>query len=107
MAVTIDPLNENNPLLIKDSVVCMVNSNQQDVKLLAYGQDVHLFKGEIFETQTWINDKPYLIVNSAALDSNEMLTIEPGTQIFLTHNSSLIVWGKIQAFGTYENPIIF
>ncbi len=107
VAVTIDPLDASSPMIIKDSVICRLKSNRQDVKLIAYGQDVHLLNGEIFETQTWINDKPYLIVNSAALDSNEILTIEPGTQIFLTHNSSLIVWGKIQAFGTYENPIIF
>ena len=105
--VTIDPLNENNPLLIKDSVICRVNSNQQDVKLQAYGQDVHLFNGEIFETQTWTKEKPYLIVNSAAIDSNEVLTIEAGTHVYLTNNSSLIVWGRLEATGTLEEPIIF
>ena len=105
--VTIDPLNENNPLLIKDSVVCTVNSNQQDVKLLAYGLDVHLFKSEIFQTQTWTSEKPYLIVDNAAIDSNEVLTIEPGTHVYLTPNSSLIVWGRLEARGTYDNPIVF
>ncbi len=104
---TIDPLDANNPLLIKDSVVCVVNSNQQDVKLMAYGQDVHLFKNEIFQTQTWTNEKPYLIVNNAAIDSNEVLTIEPGTHIYLTNNSSLIVWGRLEAIGTHGEPIVF
>lgn len=105
--VTIDPLNENNPLLIKDSVVCQINNNQQDVKLIAYGQDVHLFNNEIFQTQTWTNEKPYLIVNNAAIDSNEVLTIEPGAHIYLTYNSSLIVWGRLEAIGTLDDPIIF
>jgi len=105
--VTIDPLNENNPMLIKDSIVCILNNNQQDVKLLAYGQDVVLFNNEIFQTQTWTNEKPYLIVNSAAIDSNEVLTIEPGAHIYLTPNSSLIVWGHIEAFGTLDEPIVF
>ena len=105
--VTIDPLNENNPLLIKDSVICTINGNQQDVKLLAYGQDVHLFRNEIFQSQTWTGEKPYLIVNNAAIDSNELLTIEPGTHVYLTPNSSLIVWGRIEAHGTVDNPIVF
>jgi hypothetical protein len=105
--VTIDPLNENNPLLIKDSVVCILNNNQQDVKLIAYGQDAVVFNNEIFQTQTWTSEKPYLIVNNAAIDSNEVLTIEPGAHIYLTEQSSLIVWGHVEALGTLEEPIIF
>ena len=105
--VTIDPLDENNPLLIKDSIIFSASSMLQDVKLIAYGQDVHLLDGEVFETQTWTGDKPYLIVNSAALDSNEVLTIDPGAHIYLTPASSLIIWGRMEAKGTYENPIVF
>mgnify|MGYP000931834073 CR=1 FL=1 len=105
--VTIDPLNTNNPLLIKDSVIFDLNSRQQDVKLIAYGQDVILFRNEVFRSQSWTSDKPYLIVDNAALDFDETLTIGPGTKIFLTPNSSLLVWGTIQAAGTYENPIVF
>ncbi|MBN1952129.1 MAG: right-handed parallel beta-helix repeat-containing protein [Bacteroidales bacterium] len=105
--LTIDPLDESNPVLIKDSVVFETKSGLQDVKLLAYGQDVHVFNGEIFKTQTWTKEKPYLIVNSAALDTNEVLTIEPGTKIYLTSTSSLLIWGQIQAHGTYDEPIIF
>lgn len=105
--VTIDPLDENSPLLIKDSVIFEINSNTQDVKLIAYGQDVNIFNGEIFETQTWTSEKPYLITNSAALDSNEVLTIEEGTHIYLTSKSNLIIWGRVEAQGTFENPIVF
>lgn len=104
---TIDPLDASNPILIKDSVVFESRSDQQDVKLIAYGQDVHVFNGEIFDSQTWTNEKPYLIVNSAAIDSNEILTIDPGARVYLTSTSSLIVWGRIEATGTAEDPIIF
>jgi len=105
--VTIDPLDADNPMLIKDSIVFSTVSGEQDVKLLAYGQDVHVFNGEIFKSQTWTGDKPYLIINSAAVDSNELLTIEPGTNIYLTSTSSLLVWGRIEAIGTEEDPIVF
>lgn len=105
--VTIDPLDANSPLIVKDSVICMTNGNFQDVKLIAYGQDVHLFRNEIIKTQTWTSDKPYLIIDNIAIDSTEVLSIEPGTIIFLNNYSSLLVWGRLEAIGTYENPILF
>ena len=41
--VTIDPLNSNNPLIVKDSIVFMTNGNMQDIKLVAWGQDAYYF----------------------------------------------------------------
>ena len=105
--VTIDPLSSNSPMLINDSVVCLTNGNMQNIKLVAFGQDVNLFKNKIFKTQTWTSQKPYLIYNNAAIDSNEVLTIEAGTKIFFNNNSSLLVWGRVEAKGTLENPIVF
>lgn len=105
--VTIDPLNENNPMLVKDSVICVTNGNEQNVKLIAYGQDVVLYRSELIQTETWTNEKPYLILYGVALDSNEVLSIEPGTQIFLHNNASLEIRGRLDAIGTLEEPIIF
>jgi hypothetical protein len=106
-AITVDPLNENNPVVIKDSVVCITNNKEQDVKFIAYGQDVHIYRQKIFKTETWTPDKPYLIESYAVIDSNETLTIEAGTRIYLTNNSSLYVWGKLLANGTADAPIYF
>ncbi len=105
--VTIDPLNANSPLVVKDSVICLTNGNMQDIKLIAYGQDVNLFRNEIIKSQTWTSEKPYLIVENMAIDSFEVLTIEPGTIVYLHNYSSLIVWGRLEARGTLENPILF
>jgi hypothetical protein len=105
--VTIDPLNSNSPLIVCDSVICITNGNEQNVKLLSYGQDVHLLSNETINTQTWTADKPYLIAKSIALDSGQVLTIEPGTHIFLNYNQALFIYGKLIAKGTYENPIVF
>jgi hypothetical protein len=105
--VTIDPLNSNSPLLVTDSVVCITNGNQQNVKLVSYGQDINLFSNEIIKSQTWTAEKPYLIFKNVKLDSGEVLTIEPGVQIFLLSYSSLLIYGKLEAKGTYDNPIIF
>jgi hypothetical protein len=107
IAVTVDPTNSDNPIIIKDSVIFNMNGDFQDVKLIAYGQDVHLIKGQIIETQTWTNNKPYLIYNSMAVDTGQILTIEAGTKIYFHRNSSMIVWGQLVVNGEYENPVIF
>jgi hypothetical protein len=107
IAVTVDPTNVNNPVVIKDSIVFNTQGALQDVKLIAYGQDVHLINGDIIGTQTWINDKPYLIYNSMAVDTGQILTIDEGTQIFLHRNSSMIIWGTLLVNGTTEKPVVF
>jgi hypothetical protein len=107
IAVTIDPTNVNSPMIIKDSVLFNTNGFLQDVKLIAYGQDVHLINSSVIETQTWTNDKPYLIYNFIAVDTGQTLTIEAGTQVFFHRNSSMIIWGRLLVNGTWENPVLF
>ena len=104
---TIDPLDANNPLVIKDSIIFKTNNNYQDIKLIAFGQDVNLINRQFLKTQTWTNEKPYLIIYGAAIDKNEILTIEPGTRVFMHNYASLQVRGKLDAIGTLEEPIIF
>jgi hypothetical protein len=107
VAVTIDPLDSDNPLVVKDSVLFDLNGTIRDVKLIAYGQDVNLINGEIIETATWTRNKPYLIYNSMAVDTGSTLTVEAGTQVYFHRNSSLIVWGKILVNGTVDDPVVF
>jgi len=107
IAVTIDPLNSDNPLVVKDSVLFDLEGNIQDVKLIAYGQDVHLINGMIVRSETWTRNKPYLIYNSMAVDTGCTLTIEAGTQVYLHRNSSVIVWGTLHVNGTAEDPVVF
>jgi hypothetical protein len=104
--VTIDPLGINNPLIVKDSVMFLTNGTYQNIKLIAFGQDVHLIDGKIIETTTWKADKPYLIYNSMAVDTGHTLTVEPGVQVFLHDRSSLVVWGRILILGTLDKPVI-
>jgi hypothetical protein len=105
--VTIDPLGVNNPLIVKDSLIFITNRTYQDVKLIAYGQDIHLIDGEIIKTATWSADKPYLIIHSMAVDTGQTLTIGAGTHIFLHNQSSMVIWGKLLVNGTKEAPVIF
>ncbi|MDP2339119.1 MAG: right-handed parallel beta-helix repeat-containing protein [Bacteroidota bacterium] len=103
--VTIDPSGQNLPLVVKDSIEFVTNSNRQDVDLVAWGQDFKLIRREILKNTTWTNEKPYLVYNYAYVDSNATLTIQPGTKIYFHKYAGLYVKGKVLAKGTVENPI--
>ncbi len=105
--VTLDPVNDILPLIVRDSVIIVANGNVNNVKLIAFGQDVHLIDGEVLETQTWVNDKPYLIYNSMGVDTGAVLTIEEGVKVYLHDYSGIYVWGQLLVEGTPENPVIF
>lgn len=105
--LTVDPSDDNAPFVVQDSIVFETNGQQQDVDLVAYGQNVHLINGESLATQTWTNDKPYLIYNSMLVDSAQTLTIEAGTQLYFHRGSRLYVLGSLQVNGTQQEPVVF
>lgn len=105
--VTIDPTGQNLPMVVHDSIVFNVNGNSQDVDLIAFGQDFHLFNGAVIKSQHWTNDKPYLIYNNAVVDSLGTLTIDPGCRVYFHNRSSLFVKGTLNVNGTYEEPVSF
>lgn len=104
--VTLDPNNVDSILVIHDSILFNTNGNLQDVNLVAWGQDMHLFRQDTIGTTTWVNDKPYLILDYLILDSLETLTIEEGVRIHLHRNAALIFKGTLKARGSLEDPIV-
>jgi len=104
--VTLDPNNMDSILRIQDSIVFLTNGNVQDVDLVAWGQDVHLLRAETLQTTTWINDKPYLILDYLLVDSLQTLTLEEGVRIHMHRNAWLFVQGTLIANGTLEQPIV-
>lgn len=105
--VTVDPNGQNLPLVVKDSIEFITNANPQDVDLVAWGQDFNLINKEIVKNTTWTSEKPYLVYNNAYVDSNAVLTINPGTRIYFHKDAGLYVKGKVLAKGTIDNPISF
>jgi len=105
--VTIDPTNQNLPMVVKDSIVFSLNNNIQDVNLVSWGQDVHILNSQIIQTETWINDKPYLIYNYLFIDTASTLTIEAGVKLHFHNQSRMYVAGTMISNGTFESPVIF
>ena len=99
-------INTNqDALLEQDSIVFIINDNFQDIKLLAWGQDVHLINGQYINNQVWQNDKPYLIYNSMLVEENQKLTIQEGCKIYFHRGSSMYIAGTLEINGSFENPV--
>ena len=105
--VTIDPQNSDLPLVVLDSIQFTTNGNVQNVKLQAFGQDVHFYNDSLIGDAHWMNDKPYLIYNSVMVDTLCTLDIDAGVQIYFHNNSSLIVEGRLHVNGTKDEPVVF
>ena len=104
----IDTGNQNNPFLVKDSIIFETGSPQKDIKLIAWGQDANYLKDSILSgDQIWENDKPYVLLGSVLVDSTCTLTIDPGTQIYSGFNSTLFIQGSLIVNGNSENKVIF
>lgn len=103
--VRINP--STNDLLERDSVCFSVNGNIQHVKLLAFGQNVHLLSDQVIETQTWTSEKPYLIYKTIMVGAQQTLTIKEGTRLYFHRGASLIVAGRLLVQGTKAAPVIF
>ncbi len=103
--VLIDPAHSN--LIEEDSLVFNTNGNRQRVVLTAFGMDVHLIKHSLIETQTWSNDKPYLIYDTLQVAQNATLTISQGVHVYSHRNALLQVLGTLKVNGTKDEPVIF
>lgn len=106
--VTVDPNNSNSPLFVSDSIVFTTNGNVQDVKLVAWGQDVHLMNAKELGVNTFfLADKPYLIYDYLYVKPDIELSISAGAKLHFHNNAHLIVAGTLKVDGEFENPVVF
>lgn len=106
--LTVDPNNQNSPLVVADSIIFNTNGNLQDVKLVAWGQDVNLLNAKTLESSTtFTSEKPYLIYNYLYVKPDVELRIPAGTKLYFHNNSHLVVAGTLFVDGEFENPVTF
>ncbi|MEO8069646.1 MAG: hypothetical protein ABI599_18255 [Flavobacteriales bacterium] len=122
----------NDPFIFEDHILFNTNGADQQVLLLAWGQDAHFHYPDQFiqgfpafsyvvggfdgggnqicgEVETWTNDKPHVIYGYAVVDSCNKLEIQPGTKVYFHGGGGLWVYrgGWIEALGTTDDPIVF
>ena len=107
--VTIDPNNGTTPLVVEDKVQFLTNGNTQEVVLNAWGQDAYFHVSEIISSATtWANDKPHVIYNYCAVDSNVTLNIPGGTNIYGHSEATFLIYkGALNCNGSLGNPVTF
>jgi hypothetical protein len=105
--VTINPNDQNSPVLITDSIGFLTNGNEQFVQLTAIGQDVILFKNKtVFSDSTLTADKPFLIFGNLTVNENITLTIAQGCKLYFHAKSGVEVYGNLNVSGTLHDPVL-
>lgn len=105
--VTVDPNAEALPYVIEDSLIFFTNGNEQQVKLIAWGQNAHFHYGETLCDTVWNDDLPHVIIGSVLVDSLCQLTITEGTDIYMHGGSYFFVLGSLKVYGTKDAPVTF
>ena len=101
----IDP--NRDEMVETDSIIFNTGKAFNDVKLVAFGQDVNLIAGQTIDTETWTSEKPYLIYDYVHLSEGHTLTIEAGTCIYFHYGTSMLIDGTLIAQGNVNQPITF
>lgn len=106
-AVTIDPTNENNPFVVDDDLVVTLNGQDFSMPIMAWGQNAHYIIDSVLTTQTWLTDKPYVIVHNALVKEGNTLTIPAGVRVYMHRDSRLYVAGTLRINGTATDSVTF
>jgi len=106
--VNVDPHDEDNPILIEDSIRFMLESGvTQYLYLRAYGQDVIIMRAQNITQDTSLSpQRPYLIYDSLCVSKDAVLTLTAGTRLYFHNNASLMVHGSLVCNGTLEAPVM-
>lgn len=100
----IDPLGQDNPLIINDELLFSYNGNQTVLRLSAIGQDVTVLRKADYHTmQRLTAKKPYLVLDTLVYRMN--LNIDAGATIYMHNNAAIFALGNVSAQGTLEHPI--
>ena len=130
--VTIDPNDDNAPFFEPDQLIFNTNGNESVVKLCAYGQNANYIIGKqtlyktigdhtyafrncclitdsVHKEAHWTSERPYVIYNTAFIDSDGTLMIDPGTRIYFHGGAGLWAWsgGQLVVNGIREEPVVF
>lgn len=97
--------NRHIKLLLKAKCDNITSGMEQRVVLVA--NNMVEIGGVISENTTLTADQVYYVANDLAIMEGATLTIEPGTRLEFAADKSLSSFGKLQAKGTPEKPIIF
>lgn len=105
-------IDQNNdpsarPLIVRDSISFFTNTNEQNIQLVAWGQDANYFRNDTLACNTvWDNiDKPYVVYGYAYVPKGCNLTIKKGVKVNFAPYSWLYVEGTLKIEGTKDEKV--
>ncbi len=121
--VTVNPNDMSNPFVVEDDIQFLTNTNEQNVKLVSWGQNANYIVADTYvggfpkfkvvadslETVHWTSEKPYVVYGYALINSYGELIIDEGTKVYFHENSGLWAYsdGLLKVYGTTDNPVYF
>jgi hypothetical protein len=104
VSVIIDQSANNLPFIVQDSIQIEYNGADRLVQLEAWGQNAHFLRGKkVSSDEIWINDLPYVILDSLNIEPDKTLTLEKGCRIYVHANAPIIVNGTLQVNGQKDS----
>ncbi len=111
---TIAAEDSNDEMLYEDKLLFDPNGTKQHVNLITLVKDAHFIFSDteediIIKQKTFTNEKPYVIYGNAVVSKENNLTIEAGSTVFFSENSSLTVAedASLKVEGTLNDSIVF
>ena len=121
--VTVDGNDEALPFVVEEELVVNSNGSEQEVKLIAWGQNaifhtgstinVNLdgdieFNGYLECDEVWNNELPHVIFGTVGVPPGCCLMINAGTQIYVHSGGGILVNnGCIESNGQLGNEVVF
>lgn len=132
--VNVNPNSGTSPLIISDAIKFVVNGNEQNMILEAWGQDAYYHRpdsvikfesGALFpysvatavpnsytmvgDEIVWKNDKPHVIYGYLVVDEFQKLKILENTKVYLNYKAGIWVYagGQIQVLGKKDKEVVF
>ncbi|MBR4644099.1 MAG: hypothetical protein IKO73_02930 [Bacteroidaceae bacterium] len=100
---TTDTISYSDELLFN-----LENGAQQRVLLTAGAVDAYIIHGMLIESDSTLNtDKPYLIYDSLVIAKGATLKMLPGTTLLMHDSTAVDIYGRIDAQGTIQKPVVF
>lgn len=90
---------------LDDDIHVQAGSNKWTSHLQAFGMNAIRVSGRIARNTTWTAEKPYLLSGNVSVDKNATLTVNEGTQIFMSEKAQLDVYGRLITQGTRDNMV--
>jgi len=101
-------LNQHDSIGSHENAIGFEYSGYSDrIVVASWSQDVSFNNGIAVGTETWSDQRPYIIYDSLVVKEGHTLTLNPGVKLLFHKAAKMLVYGELKVNGTLENPVVF